>query len=160
MGQQGKPFTLSEMRALAHSIDHHYWERQKEKSRGGKKSDDKPDKGKSDDKGKASTSGSNSNSGSSGSNNNNRNNKNKKDNKSGMAPSTSGAPNPLADELGRDGKLTPQEQQRRFDNNLCLFCGGPGHTTTNCTKAAASKAKARATQAKETDPPARDSKKV
>ena len=163
MGQQGKPSTLSEMRALAHSIDHRYWERQKEKSRGGKKSDDKPDKGKSDDKGKASTSGSNNNSGSSGNNNNSNNsnsNKNKKDNKSGKAPSTSGTPNPLADKLGKDGKLTPQERQRRFDNNLCLFCGGPGHTTANCTKAAASKAKARAAQAKEKDPPAGDSKKV
>ena len=34
--------------------------------------------------------------------------------------------------LGPDGKLTPEERQRRVDNGLCLFCGKPGHSATNC----------------------------
>ena len=171
MSQQGKPNTLEEMKTLAHSIDARHWERQREKSRGGKgKSDDKPDrsdKGKSDDKGKSSSSG---NSGSSGNNNNNSNNsnKNKKDNKSGKSSSTSGSgasgstssSNPLADKLGKDGKLTSEERQRRFTNNLCMFCGGAGHIAADCNKAKAAKAKARSAQAKEKDPPAGDSKKV
>ena len=158
MGQQGKPKTLDEMKTLAHSIDSRHWERQREKSRAGKnKSDDKPDnskpdKGKkSDDKEKNQSSG------------NSNNNNNKKDkNKSGKPASSSGSTNPLADKLGKDGKLTQQERQRRFDNNLCMFCGGVGHTAANCTKASSSaaKAKARAAQAKEKESPAGDSKKV
>ena len=32
----------------------------------------------------------------------------------------------LIGKLGKDGKLTPQERQRRMDNSLCLFCGKPG----------------------------------
>ena len=36
--------------------------------------------------------------------------------------------------LGQDGKLTPEECQRCFDNNLCLFCGTPGHKANECCK--------------------------
>lgn len=166
MGQQGKPSTLEAMKTLAHTIDSRHWERLREKSRSGKgKSDDKPDKpdnksdkgNKSDEKGKSS---------SSGNNNNNSKGNNKNNNKSGKPPSTSGASgssNPLADKLGKDGKLTQQERQRRFDNHLCMFCGGVGHTAANCNKASSSaaKTKARAAQAKEKDPPPTgDSKKA
>ena len=28
--------------------------------------------------------------------------------------------------------LTPQEKQHRMDNNLCLYCGKPGHRATDC----------------------------
>lgn len=28
--------------------------------------------------------------------------------------------------------LTPQERQRRISNNLCLYCGGPGHSASGC----------------------------
>ena len=165
MGQQGKPETLEAMKTLAHTIDSRHWERLREKSRSGKnKSDDKPDKSdktdkgnKSDDKGKSSSSNNNNNN-SKGNNKNNNNN-----NKSGKTPSSSGSSNPLADKLGKDGKLTQQERQRRFDNHLCMFCGGVGHTAANCTKASSSaaKTKARAAQVKEKDsPPAGDSKKA
>ena len=34
--------------------------------------------------------------------------------------------------LGNNGKLTPQERQRRYNANLCLFCGGPGHRVNDC----------------------------
>src|SRR5271169_4310762 len=68
--------------------------------------------------------------------------------------------NPLTDKLGKDGKLTPQERQRRFDNNLCMFCGGLGHTANACPKSSSStsKAKARAAQASDSKG-AEDSKK-
>jgi hypothetical protein len=58
---------------------------------------------------------------------------------------------PLADKLGKDGKLTPGERQRRLDNNLCLFCGKSGHIAKECPKSlsAASKAKAQAAKASE-----------
>jgi hypothetical protein len=162
MGQQAKPDTLDAMKRLAHTIDSRHWEQIREKSRSGKgKSDDKPDKSdkKSDDKSKNPPSATNN------SNNNSNNSKGNKNNKPAKTPSTSGtstSTNPLAEKLGKDGKLTQQERQRRFDNNLCMFCGGVGHTAANCTKASSSaaKAKARSAQAKDKESPAGDSKKV
>jgi hypothetical protein len=38
----------------------------------------------------------------------------------------------LSGKLDSKGKLTQQEQQRRIDKNLCLFCGGSGHQTDTC----------------------------
>jgi len=30
--------------------------------------------------------------------------------------------------------LTPEERKRRYDNNLCLYCGEGGHRATECPK--------------------------
>jgi len=165
MGQQGKPETLEEMKNLAHSIDSRHWERQREKSRSGRNKSDTPDKSdkpKSDDKkNQASTSGHNHNHKDNKSKKGNNNN-NKSDNKSDKPSSSSGTANSISDKLGKDGKLLPAERQRRFDNNLCMFCGGPGHTAANCNKStsSASKAKGRSAQAKEKEKEsASDSKK-
>ena len=50
------------------------------------------------------------------------------------APSPLLLPPPdLSDILGEDGKLTAEERQRHLDNELCLFCGGPGHSARDCT---------------------------
>jgi hypothetical protein len=38
----------------------------------------------------------------------------------------------LSGKLDSKGKLTQQEQQRRIDKNLCLFCGSPNHRSDNC----------------------------
>ena len=46
--------------------------------------------------------------------------------------------------LGKDGKLTPQERQRRMDNSLCLFCGKTGHIAKECPKLSAIAARAHA----------------
>lgn len=165
MGQQGKPATLEAMKSLAHAIDSRHWERHREKSRSGKSKSDSHDKSdhkhshnhshghnhshshKSDDKNKGSNSGSNKSSSGNTSNSNN--------NKSAKPSSSSGNSASLSDKLGKDGKLTAQERQRRFDNNLCLFCGGTGHTAKNCPKStsSAAKAKARAAQVKEKETP-------
>lgn len=151
MGQQGKPVTLEAMKALAHSIDARHWERLREKSRAGKSKSDNSDKSdkKSDDKKQNPASGSNSN------NSNNAKNNNKSNNKSGKPSSSSGNSASISEKLGKDGKLTQQERQRRFDNNLCMFCGGVGHTARDCPKSSssASKAKARAAQVKEKETP-------
>jgi Ty3 transposon capsid-like protein len=149
MGQQGKPSTLEGMKTIAHSIDARHWERIREKSRSGSdktntnsgnKSDKKPSTSNNSNSSNNSNNSNNANknqSKGSGSNNSNNNNKNDK---------SKSSTNPLTDKLGKDGKLTPQERQRRFDNNLCMFCGGTGHTANNCSKStsSASKAKARA----------------
>ena len=139
--------SLDEMKILAHSIDSRYWERFREKSRSDNKSSSaKPDNKsppKSDNKPDSKTSNNHNNNASknkpstTASNNNN-------DNKKSATPAASGSS--IADKLGNDGKLKANERQRRFDNNLCLYCGGVGHKTSDYKKAAASKAKARAAQ--------------
>jgi len=30
------------------------------------------------------------------------------------------------------GKLPPEERERRFREKLCMYCGKPGHIATNC----------------------------
>jgi Retrotransposon gag protein/Zinc knuckle len=153
LGQQGKPASLDALKTLAHSIDSRHWERLREKSRAGKnksdKSDDKSDKDKSDKKDQSNNGKNNPNS---------KNNKGK--NKSDKPQSSSGNSASVSDKLGKDGKLTPKERQRRFDNNLCMFCGGTGHTAKDCPKSSssASIAKARAAQVKDKDS-AKDPKK-
>jgi hypothetical protein len=139
IGQQGKPSTLEGMKTLAHAIDSRYWERLREKSRA---DDSQP---KSDNK------------------NSSKSDNGKPDHKSGQSgkpvqtneassnpntPETAASGSSVSDKLGKDGKLTSGERQRRFDNNLCLYCGGIGHKTSDCKKASssASKAKARAAQ--------------
>jgi hypothetical protein len=157
MGQQGKPSTLEDMKSLAHSIDSRYWERLREKSRSGRTKSDNSDKSdstkaKSDDKkNQASTSGHNHGHNHKDNKSKKQHGNNKSDNKSDKPSSSSGSTSTISDKLGKDGKLLPAERQRRFDNNLCMFCGAPGHTAANCNKStsSASKAKGRAAQTKE-----------
>ena len=71
----------------------------------------------------------------------------------------------LNDKVGKDGKLTVAEPACCFANNLCLFCGGVGHTVKECprTSSSAAKAKGRAAKAqpetKSDSTPAEDAKK-
>src|SRR5271154_158113 len=144
MGQQGKPPTLTEMKTLAQAIDSRLWERLREKSRSDNKSQPKSDNkpsAKSDNKSASSDPKKNNNSNSSGNSN-----------KQAAKPSTSTV-NPIADKVGKDGKLNTTERQRRIDNNLCLYCGGTGHKADECkkTSSSAAKAKARAAQAQTKD---------
>src|ERR1700722_8918954 len=142
----GKPATLPVLKALAQSIDGRYWEQEEEtrRERGNQPSDRENDKPQ--------------NQASSSSNNNK--NKNKKPNSSNNG---SASQNPerkktdLGEKLGQDGKLTPAERSRQFANNLCLFCGGVGHTAKDCSKAA--KAKGRAAQVTSSDGKPEDAKK-
>lgn len=158
MGQQGKPVTLEAMKTLAHSIDSRHWERAREKSRSDK---GKTDSGKSDNPPKSDKKTGNPTSGNNSNSQKGKNNQNGNKQGSGKSPTSSGKTASLSDKLGKDGKLTPQERQRRFDNKLCMFCGGTGHMAGDCPKSSssASKAKARAAQAKDNDKESPDSKK-
>jgi len=49
--------------------------------------------------------------------------------------SSSKPKNPNANKLGKNGKLTPEERDRRFKLQLCLFCGNAGHKVTECPSA-------------------------
>jgi len=133
-----KPNSLQGLRVLAQLIDSRYWERRAEISRengtsgsSGNKSEHQSDSSKSDSK---------SGKGSSHS---------KQKNNSGSKGSTSDQKKPdpdLSSKLGKDGKLTPQERQRRLDNNLCLFCGTSGHVAKDCPKSSSASSKARASK--------------
>ena len=122
MGQQVKPFTLSTMKNLAHTIDSHHWECFCEKSilkillRTPKIWTPKfctPEL-------------------------------HLPLNTPLCFPSYSDKSlNPTSDKLGKDGKLTFHEWQHHFDNNMCLFCGSAGHMINGCPK---SLAKAHASQ--------------
>jgi Ty3 transposon capsid-like protein len=152
MGQLGKPSTLDKMKTLAHSVDARYWERIREKSCSG--SDKTSNTNSSNNNFKSDKPNSNSDTSDTSdhtSPNNNSNNKNQSngsstsnssDNKNLKNNKSESSANPLSDKLGKDGKLTPQERQRRFDNDLCMFCGATGHTADNCPKSTSAASKA------------------
>jgi Retrotransposon gag protein len=79
----------------------------------------------------------NANQSSSGSNKDkNRNKGNNNSNLKGSANNSTpqhNTPN-LSSKLGKDGKLTPEECQRRFDQGLCMLCGPKGHMVKDCPK--------------------------
>jgi Retrotransposon gag protein len=161
----GKLDTLIKLRELSQGIDARYWEHHSEISRENalmseaEKSSEKTNKlnnksdKKSDNSSQKKTPG-NSGSSSSGNTTNNSGSLNNSTNKKSTLD--------LLEKLGKDGKLTPQERQRRMDGNLCLFCGKGGHMVKDCTKAtsSASKMKARGANATEdkSDVKATDSK--
>jgi len=139
IGRVGKPLTLHGLWALCQEINARYWEH-KDKVARTTKSQSTPSPAKSSDSG-----GNSSKPGKE---------KSKAGNTSSSAPagsskttsnqSSSGTPRlDLTNKLGKDGKLTADERKRRLDNNLCMFCGGPGHFADNCPKKT-KKAKARA----------------
>jgi hypothetical protein len=41
---------------------------------------------------------------------------------------------PYADKLDSNGKLKPEEHERQGKLNLCMFCGGSGHSAEDCRK--------------------------
>ena len=142
----GKPATLSALRTLAQSIDGRYWEREEEtrRERGGQSLEKKTEKTHHQPPSSSSTQNHN------------------KSQKKQFIPRESGSSShnsdkrtsDLGDKLGKDGKLTAAERSRRFTNNLCLFCGGVGHTAKDCPKSSSSatKAKGRAAKGKSDKP--------
>ena len=107
----------------------------------------------SNDKGKG-TNTNNSTTPNSDKNKNNNNNKNNSGNSStsnttGNANSSNSnqkKPNSnLSLKLRKDGKLTQQECQCCFNQNLCLFCGKGRHVAKDCSKVTSSAAKGHST---------------
>src|SRR5467141_1237421 len=135
--------TLAGLRKLVQAIDTRYWERKGELScetcasgSSGSKSDNKYDSAKSDNKsGKSKSKQKDNNSGSTQS--------------KGSSSDPKKSPPDLSSKLGKDGKLTPQERQRRLDNKLCLFCGTSGHVAKDCPKSTSASSKARVSKTKQ-----------
>ena len=135
MVHHDKPTTLSGLWRLMQAIDARYWECKAEiacetptASSSGNKSEKNDNNKSSSDKGKGSSQSKqkNNNNSSSGSSNKGKSSE----------PKKTSTPD-LSLKLRKDGKLTPQERQRRLDKNLCLFCGAPDHRAADCNKATA-----------------------
>ncbi|KIM60845.1 hypothetical protein SCLCIDRAFT_26353 [Scleroderma citrinum Foug A] len=62
---------------------------------------------------------------------------------SNPAPKKPGKTPKLSDKLSKDSKLTSEERKRRFEQNLCMFCGGSSHKAKECLKSGSRAAKAR-----------------
>jgi len=119
----GKPHTLNGLCILTQEIDARYWERKEEvtcqnKTSTSTSTNTTNTKSGKTDKGKSSGNAAQSSLLSTPT---------PKSNKSGKTAE-------LSDKLGKDGKLTSEERKRRFDMNLCMFCGATGHKAKDCPK--------------------------
>jgi Domain of unknown function (DUF4939) len=132
----GKPTLLLDLQDLVATIDQRYWERQSEMNRDKKNANPQPNKSsdkKSDDKQSDNRHGNTQGKGDS------QQQSKKQDKKPATNPTSSNAKpgnksTTIADVLGPDGKLKPEERQRRLDNKLCLRCGETGHVVADCPR--------------------------
>ncbi|KIM56411.1 hypothetical protein SCLCIDRAFT_29642 [Scleroderma citrinum Foug A] len=129
-----KPHTLDSLRIVTQEIDARYWERKEEVTHQNKTST-------------STSTNTNTTSKSSG-----KSEKSKLSSGNSAQPSSLSNPTPkklgktpeLSDKLGKDGKLTSKERKHRFNQNLCMFCGGSSHKAKECPKSGSWAAKARA----------------
>lgn len=133
-----RPTSLSQLDALAASMDDNYW-LYDESGRSADKTD-KPSTSNTTTSHHTTTTTTNSHS---------HKNKNKNGNSTARSNSTttpaSASKPDLTNVLNSAGKLNAAERQRRITENLCLYCGKKGHEAKDCNKAAHNReAKARA----------------
>jgi len=135
--EQGKPILFQDMYALAMTINHRYWEQDRERHRV-RQTEKEALKSHSQKQGKASTSGSVTASQS-------------KANPSLVAlsaknPSSKPSPSPtpkkqpntlwvdLSSKLASNGKLTSDKCKKHLKNNMCLYCSAEDHKLDSCPK--------------------------
>lgn len=162
--QHGKPKRLTLMKQAAQTYDARYWERRGETRRnnpansGGNSSQNK---GNSASAPKAASTPAPQ---PAAAPNNNRNASSGAPQRQGNPSAKSGSGNSggakpssnrpdLSSKLGKNGKLTPQERERRMKEGLCLFCGQSGHMARDCPRSTSSAFKARAAQLDSSDAP-------
>ncbi|KIM57582.1 hypothetical protein SCLCIDRAFT_28685 [Scleroderma citrinum Foug A] len=129
----GKPCTLDSLRAIAQEIDARYWECKEEVACQNKTSTSTSTNTNTTSKSSGKSEKSKSSSGNSA----------QPSSSSNPAPKKPGKTPELLDKLGKDGKLTSEERKCRFEQNLCMFCGGSGHKAKECPKSGSRAAKAR-----------------
>ena len=125
----GKPWTLDGLRALSQEINACYWECKDELTHSSKS--------QSTSSPKPSNSGGNSSK--SGQEKSKSGNTTSSASMSGSSkpanrPASGSTQPDLTAKLGKDGKLTANEQKRCLNNNLCMFCGGTRHFANKCHK--------------------------
>ena len=144
--------SLAELRNFALEIDSHYWERKEydtigSNSRSAGYSNNSSGNHSTQDQGSSNQ----------GSNNSKSGKKNKSRNSNSNNSGTNNATTPAKTttdtslKLGKDGKLLPEERQRRIDQGLCLLCGQKGHLVKECPKATSTSSNSKGRAAKTTD---------
>jgi hypothetical protein len=134
-----RPSTLRGLKILVRQLDSRYWRRQDEIKRENRSKSSSTNDNSKPAKNKANTTSSTTPKPSSASTST----------PSGSTTAAKPAKKTTEDltgKLGKDGKLTTEERNRRILNNLCLFCGATGHRASDCKKAT----KARAAKTSET----------
>jgi hypothetical protein len=149
IAQVGKPNTLQGLCTLAQSIDTHYWEYKMEQNQESSSTLKSTHQDKKTPNSNFSQQQSHKQSNPSSSKPHNSTSSSSNLPKPPPAKSSS-APS-LSNKLGKDSKLTQEEQQHHFNNKLCLFCSGPGHTAKDCKKPNSQAAKACAASTKSKD---------
>lgn len=144
----GKPSQLLLLQDLVATLDQRYWERQSEVSRDKKSANTSNTSApKSSDK-NSDRNNQNDNRSNAGSNASKQQNQQKKSEQKKPSSSSSTPSKPsIADVLGPDGKLKPEERKRRMDNKLCLRCGEAGHVVSDCPRVSKAKPKGHAATA-------------
>ena len=130
----GKLRTLDSLRTVAQEINTRYWECKEEVARQNKTSTSTSTNTNTTSKSSGKSEKSKSSSG----------NSTQPSSLSNLTPKKSGKTPELSDKLGKDGKLTSEERKCRFEQNLCMFCGGSSHKVKECPKSGSQAAKARA----------------
>ena len=142
MARLPEPRTLAEYRQEVARIDNRYWRREEEKKREAGRNPGTSNKGTNQSKkgtGNSSvqttttvstSTSSNSQPKSSGSN---KSSGKQSGNSKGSGSGSSKSKRPYEKHLGPDGKLKPEELERRKKEGLCTFCGGK-HKIEDCDK--------------------------
>ena len=147
----GKPTTLAALHLKAQDADEIYWMMKDEASH-----EPKATPAKKDNK---------------SSNNTNNNNNSKSANSSCLENPSKSAPSndnksswkkdkpKDSTKLGKNGRLTTEEQEHHIKEGLCLYCGEKGHIAQDCPKSKAAKARAAAFASTDSMSESADSKK-
>jgi hypothetical protein len=147
--RDGKPTTLPKLRLKAQDADDIYWMIRDESNQEARASSSKQPQNSSKKDSNKPASGSPSRPDSSANSANNS-----KSSSSGSSKDKSKSF--LSGKLGKNGKLTNDERERRIKEGLCLYCGKTGHVAKDCSKASAT---ARAATADAKDSKSADAKK-
>jgi len=125
------------MYALAMTIDHRYWERDREHHRA-RQAEKEALKSHSRKQGKASISGSGMASQSKANPSPAASSAKNPSSKPSPSPAPKKQPNTpwvdLSSKLASNGKLTSKEHKNCLENNLCLYCGAGDHKLNSCPK--------------------------
>jgi Ty3 transposon capsid-like protein/Zinc knuckle len=149
--RSGKPNTLAALRMKAQDADEIYW-MMKEEANSESRAPPKKDA-------KSSHSNSNSNSNSSSTPKHNNSSRSENPSNSDAKSKTSKDKPKDSSKVGKNGKLTTEERERRMKEGLCLYCGEKGHVAHDCPKSKAAKARAAALTSDESKTGSADSKK-
>ena len=126
--------SLAELRHFALEIDSHYWERKEyDTFATPSKNTHNSNANRSSSSQSTSNNQQQSNDGSNNQKNWKKTKKSLNDNSTPQEKTSS-----LSSKLGKDGKLLPEERQRRINQGLCLLCGAKGHMVKDCLTATTS----------------------